>query len=122
MQQLHIQNSQSVNGSKPVNGKGLKRRKLTLDERVKLAVDLVTGEKPFKPSVTQACGLVSAPQRAVAAELKARAARENGHQPPRTPVAALIEAWDQATELEREVALEDIGVGAVWDALFRIVR
>jgi hypothetical protein len=96
--QIHSENFQSVNGSKPVGGRGIKRRKLSLDEQIKLAADLATGERPFMPSVAQACMLVDVPQRAVAAELKARAARKNGQQPPKAPTAA-------------------IGVGAVWDVL-----
>jgi hypothetical protein len=65
MLQIHSEN-QSVNGSKPVNGRGLQRRKLSDDEIVKLAVDLATGVRSFQPSIEQACALTGAPRRAVA--------------------------------------------------------
>jgi hypothetical protein len=51
--QIHSENLQSVNGSKPVNGRGLQRRKLSDDEIVKLAVDLATGVRPFQPSLSK---------------------------------------------------------------------
>jgi hypothetical protein len=112
-----------VNGSKPpVNGRGLTRRRLSLDEQAKLAADLATGERPFLPSLAQACMLVDVPQKAVVAELRARAARRNG-KPSKDLAASIVEAWDAAAEheYEREVAVRTIGVAAVWNVISRIV-
>jgi hypothetical protein len=111
----------NVNGGPAaVNGRGLARRRLSLNEQAKLAADLATGERPFMPSLAQACMLVDVPQKAVAAELRARAARRNG-KPSKDPVAAMIEAWDAASQYERELAVRTIGVAAVWNVISRIV-
>jgi len=52
-------------------------------------------------------------------ELKARAAAREIDQ--HLPVTALIEAWDRASEHEREAAIRSIGVAGVWDVLARVV-
>jgi hypothetical protein len=120
---LNVTSPVNGNGGPPVvNGRGLARRRLSLDEQVKLAADLATGERPFMPSMAQACMLVDVPQKAVAAELKARAARRNGHS-PKDLAAAIIEAWDAASgyEHERELAVRTIGVAEVWDVISRVV-
>ena len=123
--QLFIQNPPNVNpdAQAVVNGRGLARRRLSLDEQTKLAADLATGERPFMPSVAQACMLVGVPQRAVAAELKARAAarkRQNGS-PPKDLAAAIVGAWDAASEHERELAVRTIGVGEVWNVISGVI-
>jgi hypothetical protein len=117
-----------VNGGQPpVNGRGLARRRLSLDEQVKLAADLATGKRPFMPSMAQACMLVDVPQRAVAAELRARAAelraraaRKNG-QPPKDLAAAIVAAWDSASEEARREAFRRIGPATVWDTLVAVI-
>jgi hypothetical protein len=75
--QIHSAKFPPVNGSKPINGRGIKRRKLTPDKKIKLAADIATGVRPFVPSVAQTCTFVGVPQRAVAVELKARVAAKN---------------------------------------------
>jgi hypothetical protein len=115
MLQIHSEN-QSVNGSKPVNGRGLQRRKLSDDEIVKLAVDLATGVRSFQPSIEQACALTGAPRRAVAAEIKSR--RQNGHT---SAAQALVQAWNDASDCDREIAVDTIGVANVWDVIARII-
>jgi hypothetical protein len=116
--QLHIQNSQSVNPDepKPLRGRGLKHRKLTRQERVRLAADLVTGQRRFEPSLGQVTSILDVTAPAVRAEIKAR--RGNGQA---SVAQAIVHAWNDASESDREVALEQIGIAAVWDVLARIV-
>jgi hypothetical protein len=52
--------------------------------------------------------------------VKARAARKNGH-PPKDFAAAIVTAWDAASEHERELAVRTIGIAAVWDVISRVV-
>jgi hypothetical protein len=56
---------------------------------------------------------------AIRAELKKRAAHNgNGHA---TAIEMLVQAWNAASETDRETALGRIGVGAVWDILARLI-
>jgi hypothetical protein len=113
---IHSEDSKFVNGSKPVGGRGIKRRKLSPGEKVKLAADLATGVRPYTPSVAQACAVTGAPQRAVTAELKAR--RENGHA---TAAEAIVIAWYEASEHERELAVRTIGVAQIWNVISGVI-
>ena len=78
------------NGSTPVNGRGIKHRKLTRQGRVSLAADIVTGSRPYVPSLAQTCTVFDVPVTAVRAEIKARAAEANGNGRAKTltPMAA----------------------------------
>jgi hypothetical protein len=118
MQQLHIENSQSVNPDepKPLRGRGLKHRKLTRQERVRLAADMVTGLRRFEPSLGQAGLIFDITPVAIRAEIKAR--RENGGA---NAAQTIVQAWNDASESDREMAINAIGVAAVWDALARVV-
>jgi hypothetical protein len=118
---LNVTSPVNGNGGPPVvNGRGLARRRLSLDEQVQLAADLATGKQLFLPSMAQACMHVGVPQKAVVAELRARAARKNGHS-PKDLAAAIVEAWNEASEYELEVAVRTIGVGEVWNVIARVV-
>jgi hypothetical protein len=115
--QIHSENSQSVNGSKPpVNGRGLAHRKLSRKQRLSLAADLATGQCRLDPSLGQISAITGMPVAAIRAEIKVRAARENGRS-PKDLAAAIVEAWDKASELEREVAVRTIGIAEVWDVI-----
>jgi len=111
--------SNGNSGVPHIRGCGLRRRKLTAEQRAKLAADLVTGSCQLEPSLAQAAELVRVPQAKIRHELKARAAAREIDQ--HLPVTALIEAWDRASEHEREAAIHTIGVAVVWDVLARVV-
>jgi hypothetical protein len=92
---------------------------MTTEQRIKLAADLVSGRLQLEPSLQQASELVRVPQAKIRDELKARAAACETER--HLPVTALIEAWDRATEHEREAAVRSIGVAEVWEILARVV-
>jgi len=102
-----------------ISGRGLRRRKLSRTERVRLAADLASGQLHLHPSLAQVSQLVGMAAAKVREELKARAAAREIDQ--HLPVTALIEAWDRASEHEREAAIRSIGVAGVWDVLARVV-
>jgi hypothetical protein len=84
------------NGSVLVNGRGIRQRKLSREQAVALAADLATGEKPFRPSLTQACSAVNnVPVTAVRAEIKRRAAATNGNGGAETLTAMAAELVDR---------------------------
>jgi hypothetical protein len=116
MQQLLSGISSSVNDS--VNGRGVKHLKLTPQERIALAADVATGKRPFDPSLAQTCLLLDVPVTAVRAEIKARAANGNG---PSEGVNRFVEAWAGLSQIDREQALQTIGIAEVWDVLANIV-
>jgi hypothetical protein len=68
-------------------------------------------------SIRQASGLLGVPAPEVSGELKARAAAQKTYETTSTS----IEAWDNASEAEREAAVRAIGVGAVWDVTANVV-
>jgi hypothetical protein len=104
--------STDVNNHTPhISGRGLRRRKLTRRQRVRLAADLVSGEAQLDPSLNQVCELLAIPPVDVRGELKVT----------EQTTSALVEAWDAATEPEREAAVRTIGVAQVWDVLARVV-
>jgi hypothetical protein len=112
----------SVNSDAPevVNGRGLAHRKLNRNARISLAADVAAGERQLVPSLAQVCAIFRVTEAAVGAELKVRAARENG-QPSKDLAAAIVEAWGIASELEREVAVRTLGVAEVWNAIARVI-
>jgi hypothetical protein len=77
-----------------LNGRGIRQRKLSREQAVALAADLATGEKPFKPSLAQACSTVGVPIAAVRAEIKARAAK-NGNGGAETSATMAAELVNQ---------------------------
>jgi hypothetical protein len=119
---LDIIKSATVNSDAPgvVNGRGLAHRKLTRNTRIKLAADIVTGQRRLDPSLNQACTILIVSPTAVREELKARGLHKNGR-PPKDPVAAIVAAWAAASEHERELAVRALGVAEVWDVIARVV-
>jgi hypothetical protein len=103
----------SVNGRRHVSGRGIRRRKLDREQRVRLAADLVTREAQLDPSISQSAVLLSVTPADVSKELRARAAAREAKQATLT----LINAWNDASETEREGAVRMIGVAEVWDVL-----
>jgi len=104
------------NGAPHVSGRGLRRRKLSRDQRVYLAAGCATGELQFWPSLGQACAIFGVTTTQVREELKVRAADHEND-----PTMNLITAWNSASEDQREAAIRAIGVAEVWDVLSRAV-
>jgi len=101
------------NGADSLNGRGIKRRKLTPEERVELAADIAMGEVHVTPSLKLAAAATGVSVTDLRNELKER---EGAHR-----IAAISIAWDNATDREREAAIGLIGVADVWDVIAKVV-
>jgi hypothetical protein len=115
MNQLLTGNFPAVNGS--INGRGIKNQKLSRQERIGLAADVVTGAKRLDLSLGQTCTLLDVTPAAVREELKARATAD-GLSPE---ARRLVEAWNGLSETNRAEAFQYIGVAEVWDVLASVV-
>src|SRR5262249_56224945 len=91
-----------------ISGRGLRRRKLSRTERVRLAADLASGQLHLHPSLAQVSQLVGMAAAKVREELKARAAAREIDK--HLPVTAFIEAWDRPSEPEREGPVRSLRV------------
>jgi hypothetical protein len=116
---LYIPASPNVNGNgvRHIRGRGLRRRKLTVQQRAKLAADILSGCAQLEPSMGQTAELLRVSQAKIRDELKVRAVAAQVEK----PVTNLVGAWNKASESEREVAIRMIGVGDVWDIIARAV-
>jgi hypothetical protein len=104
----------TVNGNAAhISGRGLRHRKLSRQQRVQLAADLVARETRLDPSIVQASDWLNVSPAEVSTALKARAAK--------TKVATLVAAWDGASEMERADAITEIGPAAIWDVLSNVI-
>src|SRR5262249_50696800 len=112
-------------GGTAVNGRGGRRRKLTLEQRIGLATDVSLGLPPFSPSIGQAATAFGVSPYNVRHELKARAAAKKDAERQaalaREGTKDIVEAWDTASDWGREEAIRVLGVADVWDVLARIV-
>jgi len=117
-----------------VNGRGLARRHLTVDQRIDLAADLACGQQHLHPSIRHAAALLKVLPTQVSERLKARAQREaewlwaerrqrvqNEAEAVNAEAEILANAWRSVSPESREVAIRLLGPGAVWDALARVV-
>src|SRR5262249_49355809 len=122
------------NGHASVNGRGSLRRKLTHQQRVALAVDIATGAVPFAPSFKQTAAAVGTTTYLMRQERKARVQQEAKRLQAKRRVQAQEEAeqvnaeaeilaatWRSVAPESREVAIQLLGPGAVWDAIARVV-
>lgn|SRR5215467_7177659 len=110
--------STNVNGNTPhVSGRGIRRRKLSREQRIRLAADLVSRTAQLDPSIAQSAALLSVAPTDVSKELRARAAAREA----KRATLVLIDGWNDASEIEREDAVRMIGVADVWDVLARVV-
>ena len=100
---LGILRSQSNGNSSAINGRGLRRRKLTLDQRIDLAADFVSGQRQLVPSFKHAAALLRTTPTQVRERLKWRAQRET-----------------RRRGAERRLQVQE-GAGAVWDAIARVI-
>jgi hypothetical protein len=106
------------NGNVPhISGRGLRRRRLSRQERVRLAADVIAREAQLDLSIRQASDLLGVAATEVSAELRARAAAQEAER----VTSLLVEAWEAASALEREEAVQAIGVADAWDVLSRVV-
>jgi hypothetical protein len=67
------------NGSATLLGGGINHRKLSPDQRVELACDIITGACLFRPSCEQLCVLFHIPRHQLTKGLKARRERAMKH-------------------------------------------
>jgi len=101
------------NGADSLNGRGIKRRKLTPEERVELAADIAMGEVHVTPSLKQTAAATGVSVVDLRNELKEREVARR--------VSSIWNAWEDASDQERETAIRIIGVADVWDVLSRVV-
>ena len=131
---LGILRSQSNGNSSAINGRGLRRRKLTLDQRIDLAADFVSGQRQLVPSFKHAAALLRTTPTQVRERLKWRAQREarrrgaerrlqvqEGAEVVNAEAEILADAWRSASAEAHEAAVQMIGPGAVWDAIARVI-
>ena len=131
---LGILRSQSNGNSSAINGRGLRRRKLTLDQRIDLAADFVSGQRQLVPSFKHAAALLRTTPTQVRERLKWRAQREARRQEAERRLQAqeeaeavnaeaeiLADTWRSVAPESREVAIRLLGPAAVWDALAHVI-
>ena len=122
------------NGLDSVNGRGLERRKLTLDQRIDLAADLASGRRLLHPSIKSTAASLKITPAQVSERLKARARQEakwraaearwrsqEEAEAVNAEAEILADTWRSISPESREVAIRLLGPGAVWDALARVV-
>src|SRR5262245_62708090 len=68
--------SSNRNGSAAINGRGLNRRHLTLDQRIDLAADFASGRRLLHPSIKSTAAALKITPAQVSERLKARARQE----------------------------------------------
>ena len=107
-----------VNGNVThISGRGIRRRKLSREQRIRLAADLVSRKAQLELSITQSAALLSVAPADVSKELRARAAAREA----KLATSTLVNAWNGASEVEREDAVRMIGVAEVWGVLASVV-
>jgi hypothetical protein len=124
----------TLNGNGSINGRGLERRKLTLDQRIDLAADLACGQQHLHPSIKSTAALLRVTPTQVSERLKARAQQEaawraaearrrNQEEAEAVNVEAEILAatWRSVAPESREVAIRLLGPAAVWDSIVRVI-
>src|SRR5262249_58467931 len=131
---LDILRSQSNDNGSAINGRGLRRRKLTVNQRIDLAADLVSGQRQLVPSFKHAAALLRTTPTQVRERLKWRAQREARRQEAErwlqvqeeaeavnAGAEILVSTWHSTSAAAHEAAVRMIGPTAVWDALARVV-
>jgi hypothetical protein len=129
---VKVANNHSGNGA--VNGRGVRRRKLTDQQRVVLATDVALGLVPLQPSIKTSAAAIGVSPADIRAELKTRAVREAKQRAAEarwrsqeeaeavnSEAEILADTWRSVAPESREVAIQLLGPGAVWDALARVV-
>ena len=122
-----VKSSSNGNGLNSINGRGLARRHLTVNQRIDLAADLACGQQHLHPSIRHVAALLKVLPLQVSERLKARAQQEAEWRSQEEAEAVNAEAeiladtWRSISPESREVAIRMLGPGAVWDALARVV-
>ena len=129
-----VKSTLNGNGLDSVNGRGLERRKLTLDQRINLAADLASGRRLLHPSIKSTAASLKITPAQVSERLKARARQEaewraaearwqvqNEAEAVNAEAEILAATWRSISPESREVAIRLLGPAAVWDALARVV-
>jgi len=129
-----VRSTPNGNGLDSVNGRGLERRKLTLDQRVDLAADLASGRRLLHPSIKSTAASLKITPAQVSERLRARARQEaewraaearwrvqNEAEAVNTAVDSIVSEWWLSSPEAREAAFRTIGASEIWDILARIV-
>jgi len=129
-----VRSTPNGNGLDSVNGRGLERRKLTLDQRVDLAADLASGRRLLHPSIKSTAASLKITPAQVSERLKARARQEakwraaearwqvqNEAEAVNAEADRIVSAWRLSSPEAREAAFRTIGASEIWDILARIV-
>ena len=129
-----VKSSSNGNGLNSINGRGLARRHLTVNQRIDLAADLACGQQHLHPSIKSTAALLRVTPTQVSERLKARAQQEaawraaearrrNQEEAEAVNVEAEILAatWRSVAPESREVAIRLLGPAAVWDSIVRVI-
>jgi hypothetical protein len=122
-----VKSSSNGNGLNSINGRGLARRHLTVNQRIDLAADLACGQQHLHPSIRHVAALLKVLPLQVSERLKARAQQEAEWRSQEEAEAVNAEAeiladtWRSISPESREVAIRLLGPGAVWDVIARVV-
>ena len=129
-----VRSTPNGNGLDSVNGRGLERRKLTLDQRVDLAADLASGRRLLHPSIKSTAASLKITPAQVSERLRARARQEaewraaearwrvqNEAEAVNAEADRIVSAWRLSSPEAREAAFRTIGASEIWDILARIV-
>ena len=129
-----VRSTPNGNGLDSVNGRGLERRKLTLDQRVDLAADLASGRRLLHPSIKSTAASLKITPAQVSERLRARARQEaewraaearwrvqNEAEAVNTAVDSIVSEWRLSSPEAREAAFRIIGAAEIWDVLARVV-
>jgi hypothetical protein len=129
-----VKSTLNGNGLDSVNGRGLERRKLTLDQRINLAADLASGRRLLHPSIKSTAASLKITPAQVSERLKARARQEaewraaearwqvqNEAEAVNAEAEILAATWRSISPESREVAIRMLGPAAVWDVIARII-
>jgi hypothetical protein len=129
-----VKSSSNGNGLDSINGRGLARRHLTIDQRIELAADLACGQQHLHLSIRHVAALLKVLPLQVSERLKTRAQREAERRAAEArwrsqeeaeainaEAEVLADTWRSVAPESREVAVQMIGSSAVWDVLARAI-
>ena len=129
-----VRSTPNGNGLDSVNGRGLERRKLTLDQRIDLAADFASGRRHLHPSIKSTAASLKITPAQVSERLKARARQEakwraaearwqvqNEAEAVNAEAEILADTWRSTSAEAREAAFRIIGAAEIWDVLARVV-
>ena len=129
-----VKTGSNGNGLNSINGRGLARRHLTVDQRIDLAADLACGQQHLHPSIRHAAALLKVLPLQVSERLKARAQQEaewlraerrwqvqNEAEAVNAEADSIVSEWRRSSPEAREAAFRTISAAEIWDVLARIV-